>query len=406
MKETKSRAKIILTLFLLLFFCVFFKLKILLPEKQSQLDYPLLLTMVLLTFNHIQTKTYYSKVILLYLVSVLSSCLYSHFFNKQALDLLIVHSYLYWTLIFFFYLLNSKLSAHETEKILIVFGVVCSICYILQWLLYPTIIFRGAEGNHAGSLLSNYRVRIPGSMSCYAIFLYGFIKFLRMQSPKYLLLSLVGFLPIIIQGFRSLLSMTLVAMILSVPFVFKNSVKIVINSITGACVVLFVMQMPIVQSKIDDMMYRQTQGENLSNKDYVRWIELDYYWNEQFTKPYEHFFGGGPTVDGSSKYTNEIYGYAYSKGLYWDDLGVIGLSMIIGIPAVVALIVMYIICMWKCKESELQYIRFTLFTVLFGSFTTSELFREGNILLLSLFLYIEYKFHQEQKLHLVTGKKT
>lgn len=67
-------------------------------------------------------------------------------------------------------------------------------------------------------------------------------------------------------------------------------------------------------------------------------------------------------------------------------------------PAVILLVFMYLYCMWKCKEPRLQYIRFTLFVVLFGSIVTSmELYREGNILLLSLFLYIEYKYHMEQK---------
>lgn len=72
--------------------------------------------------------------------------------------------------------------------------------------------------------------------------------------------------------------------------------------------------------------------------------------------------------------------------------------MVIGMPAVILLVFMYLYCMWKCKEPRLQYIRFTLFVVLFGSIITSmELYREGNILLLSLFLYIEYKYHMEQK---------
>ena len=85
------------------------------------------------------------------------------------------------------------------------------------------------------------------------------------------------------------------------------------------------------------------------------------------------------------------------NGFYWDDLGVIGLGLVIGFPAAILLILLYVVCMWKCKEPDIQYVRFTLFVVLVGSiFTTRELYREGNILLLSFFLYLEYKYHAEQ----------
>jgi hypothetical protein len=145
------------------------------------------------------------------------------------------------------------------------------------------------------------------------------------------------------------------------------------------------------------MNHRNETNQTFENENYIRWKELDYYWNEQFTRPAEKVFGGGVPTDRESKYANTIYGYAYDKRLFWDDLGLVGLSMIIGIPAVTLLVLLYLVCIWRCKEPELQYIRVTLAVVLLASlFTNSEVYRQGNLLLLTLFLYIEYKYHIEK----------
>ncbi|MBR2153584.1 MAG: hypothetical protein IJ901_03065 [Bacteroidaceae bacterium] len=333
--------------------------------------------------------------ILLYTFFVLCSCIYSWYFNGQELYLVIVHSYYYFGILFFFYLLKSKLSASEAEKALIIMSITCCCCYILQWLIYPTILFYGADSE--SKTLFTYRVRIPGSIGCYCLLLYGINRYLLQKHFKYLFYTLLGGLPILIMGFRSLNTLSLLSIFVMIPFVLHKIPKTMFYSLLGVISILLLMQTPIVKLKLAEMEERNETGQSFENEDYVRFREFDYYWNEQFANPVEKFFGGGVPTDPESKYDKDIHGWAYSNGLYWDDLGLVGLSMIIGMPAVALLLIMYVVCIWRCKDSHLQYIRFTLLIVLLGSlFTTAELFRQGNILLLSLFLYIEYKYHQER----------
>ena len=142
-------------------------------------------------------------------------------------------------------------------------------------------------------------------------------------------------------------------------------------------------------------MERQENNQTFANDDYIRVIEFDYFWNQQFIKPYEKIIGGGNPVDPDSRYGNSFQAVELQRNLYWVDLGIVGLSMVIGIPAVLCLVYLYVRCIWRCKEKQIQYIRFTFFIVLIGSIITNmELYREGNLLMLSLFLYIEYKYHQ------------
>ena len=97
-------------------------------------------------------------------------------------------------------------------------------------------------------------------------------------------------------------------------------------------------------------------------------------------------------------YTKRINFARNNYSFRWTDLGIVGLSMIIGIPAVLILVLIYLRCIWLCKEPEIQFVRFTFLIVLLGSGTTAEMYREGNILLLSFFLYLEYKYHKELKI--------
>lgn len=373
---------------LVLVFLAFFGMKIL--SKPTHSDFVLLPLMILLTVFVLQMRTLYSKLIIIYLIFVALSCIYSHFYNHQSLLLVVAHSYDYFALLFFFYLMRVKPTVTEVERVLIRIAAICCCCYILQWFVYPTVTFFFSADDWIEETSMRYRARTPGSICCYCLLLYGINKYILTRKMKYVLYFLLGFIPVVIMGFRTLVSLSALASFLMVPFIVKNTRKTMLYSLLGAVLAYSVLQTPLVKSKLMEMQDRQESGQNFENDEYIRYRELDYYWNEFFTKPGEKIFGGGVPADMSTKYRREIYfnGYTFS------DLGMVGYSMIIGIPAVIILVLLYLFCIWRYKEPQFQYLRFTMLIVLLGSiFTTAEMFREGNILLLSLFIYIEYRCH-------------
>ena len=85
-------------------------------------------------------------------------------------------------------------------------------------------------------------------------------------------------------------------------------------------------------------------------------------------------------------------------GLKWNDLGLLGLSYMIGTPTVLFLIILCIMCMWQCKAKELQWVRFAIAVSMLGTIVTSaELYRFGNLLLLGVLLYY-VKIYNYQKM--------
>ena len=388
-----SVSKVYSLVAIVLLFLAFYGL-IFLPIKATQWDYILFVLLLVVVVVKINYKSIYSKIILTYVLFVFLSCLYSWEFNDQGLVNVVSHSYKYFALIFFFYLFSSRLSYREVEKALFVLCIICCVCYLIQWLIFPTILFYGAE-DEAKASIEKYRVRIPGSLCCYCLFFYGINQFLLSKDWKSFGYSILGFMPILIMGFRSLTALALIGAFFMVPFVKKGGVKTILYCSLGTILVVLFMQTDLVKSKYAEMDLRTQGGQVFSNEDYIRWRELDFYWNDYFVKPGEKIIGGGVPCDPSSQYRKNIYSYNFT----YTDIGLVGLGMVIGAPAVLILVLLYLICIYKFKEKKYQYLRFTLAVILLGSiFTTSELYRDGNILLFSLILYINYRCHRKSKI--------
>ena len=193
----------------------FFGLKFL-PLKSTNWDYPNLLLLLFLVWNSISTNTLYAKLILGYSFFIFLSCLYSCFYNDQAFYLVVVHSYKYFSILFIFYLVKKNISYQAAEKILVTIGVICCLCYTFQWLIYPVILFSGVDSSKASEI--SYRVRIPGSISCYCLFFYGINKYLIKRKIKYLIYSTFGFFSYSNDGFPLIINIYLTIFLFTFPF--------------------------------------------------------------------------------------------------------------------------------------------------------------------------------------------
>ena len=82
---------------------------------------------------------------------------------------------------------------------------------------------------------------------------------------------------------------------------------------------------------------------------------------------------------------------ANSMGLWWVDLGLVGLSFVIGIPTVLLLVLLVLYCFFKSRSLDICFIRCVLIVVFLGSIITSmEIYRSGNLIILSLLFYCSY----------------
>lgn len=392
-KEKKHIKKLLLwTLVLLNFFDIIFL-------NFNIINYILLFTILFFSYKSRKVSFPYKKTIFVYTFFIICSCIYSHYYNGQIMYKVLFNSYDYLTLLFALIAMKYNLSSYQLIQTIKIISIIFCCCYLIQWIIYPIQLF--AESLNESTITQNeFRMRMPGSICAFTLFFYGINQFLLNKKEINILYIGLGFLVFLIMGFRTLLAFAILFTLFLLYSVTRNAIRI-IGYLTLGCILVFVVsQTEFVQSKITEMQTRQEKGDNFSNKDYIRYREYEYFTEEQFIKPGERFIGGGIPVYDGNNYANTLSHVAITYGYFWNDLGLFGLSWIIGIPAVLILIYIIIRCSIKIKDKDILFIRYTLLTTLFSSLlTTAEIFRRGNFIIIALFLCVEYTRSLEKKKH-------
>lgn len=338
----------------------------------------------------------YKKYIFLYVCGFIISCVYSSLMNGQPFLLTMSFCNLYIGLTFSLYLVHKGIPSKELEKIFIFVAVLFVLLYIIQWMVFPYTLVSSADVL-AASDTEEYRLRIPGSLCAFGLFFFGVNQILLKHKKQGLLYACLGALPIIIMGFRTLTLLVVLCSFLMIATVTRKFKKTLWYGILFSLLFIGATNIPIVDDKIQEMTSRQENEEDAGTENNIRLIAFEYLTDVQFTKPGEKVFGGGIPVM-NTRYSQELNSLVTNLHIYWVDIGLIGLSYVLGIPTVLMLCFIYLLCAWRCGQQNLQYIRFTAITMVFGSaMTTMELYRAGNILLFSLLLCIEYKCNCELK---------
>lgn len=337
----------------------------------------------------------YKKLLILYTIFVLLSCLYSGVFNEQNVLKTIVASYPSLGILSIFGISYLSLDKKGAHKLLETICLLFCMSYVIQWLVYPIQIFAGSM-DEVNINDEEFRMRMPCSICAYLLFFYGVERLLYQFKTKYLFYSALGFFPILTMGFRSLTVLSVFMAILMVVSASRNIGKAVLVLIAFSLIGFVTYHVPYVKYKVNEMMERQNNNQTFNNSDYIRYVEYEYFTEQVFVKPGERFIGAGyPVMDNQTKYGQTMYNASYRNSLYWVDLGLVGLSFMIGIPAVIILVCVIILCCIRCGERYLRFIRFSLLTILLGSIITSmELFRSGNLILVGFLLYYEYLYHK------------
>lgn len=346
-------------------------------------------------YKYRKEKFVYKPYIYLYFVGFVFSCIYSQLYNDQPFWLTMSFCNGYVGLLFSLFLIHKNLSSKDLIDIVIFIAIVYTILYIVQWIVYPFCIVSSATLLNADS--DTYRLRIPGSISAFVLFYYGINKFLLKDKFRGIVYCCFGFIPIIIMGFRTLTAITIVSAFMMIAAVTKKIKKTIFYFILFCGFSLMASNIPIVSEKIEEMQERQEHESEAGKDNNIRLIAYYFLSEQYFVKPGEKIFGAGiPTLE--TEYTKSLNSLVENYHIYWNDIGLVGLSFLIGIPTVLMLCFIYLLCAWRCNSPKLQFVRFTAITMVFGSaITTMELYRAGNILLFSILLCIEYQYNKELK---------
>ena len=242
------------------------------------------------------------------------------------------------------------------------------------------------------------RVRIYSDGILTLGYLYCLNKFLVYKKKQYLLWALVGFFLIFLQGFRSLIVMGTITSVIMIFRVYKMpgvTLKFVIG---GLLVVVTALQSSIVQDKVKEIIARN-ESSNFNNEDYVRVVEINYFYNNFFLNDVEMILGAGKTPYGSddiyngkypSKYSEERCYLANEFHFYTVDLGYLGLSWEAGIPFTIVILLLTISLLRFKVNKEYYYIGlYSLYMLLIGMTYPHGIYQRNLINLALVFTIAE-----------------
>lgn len=277
-----------------------------------------------------------------------------------------------------------KLTDEEIEHTLVALGVTCVALYLVQYIFHVPITIDSDSDAIAASGLK-MRVRMNGQCLFPFIILYSITKLIDGFNPKYLGLLVASALCMLIIGFRSQLA---AIMGVTALFIWKSGLLkgkiipfVLMIAITGS----IALHTDVVQFKINQIAERN-ETDNFNDDDYVRLRTYEYYTEEAPNNVIDKILGIG-LPNGNSKYGAEIQAVK-AYGIIWADWGLIGLSWVLGIPAVLCIIWYMLYAFLTPVSNRYSYLCYWCLYMVLASILTREIYREGAFPIQAVVLFL------------------
>jgi hypothetical protein len=279
--------------------------------------------------------------------------------------------------LFYFLLHQMKINVRDLEIIFIIFGFVYMVLYLIQYTLFPRILFDVFMFKDRGTV----RVYLPGSDYIAVAVFYFAQKFFTTNHLKYLLLVFMLYSIFILLGGRQ--TMILMAFFL-VLLLFSKRVKsrMGISIIIGIALTLVF----FIFKDIIDQMIITTQWDLGKGKDYARIRATTFFLTDFYLSPWAYITGNGvPSND--SQYGKEILSYV-SKGLYLGDIGTIGHYVMYGAFFIIGVLGICFKVLIKKFENIYSYLKYIFIGFTFSLITGPGFGNSDFIVFICCALYI------------------
>jgi hypothetical protein len=272
------------------------------------------------------------------------------------------------------------------EKSLMLVAKIFCIIYIIQYFLVPYDIKLFIKEDYEVLDASLARFRLAGQGFASLLVFYSLNKFQFDKNKMRLVHLFLGLLVLILLNFRTQILLTIM-IIFWMLYSFKPSFGKYLKITFGLVVIVVVLlKIPLIQTKVDQMLERQETGQTLDNDDYVRNKAFFYYTFVLPTSTTESVFGLGLPNE-RSKYGQKIRNIKL-KGLIWADLGLYGFALVAGFPAVVLMILYSYRAIRSKIPYQYRYIKMWFLFLIVGSLLSREFYREGAFAIQGVVLFL------------------
>jgi len=353
-----------------------------------------LLAIYIVYSDKIHFKQNFKPYIVLILFSFVTSMLMAKFSRDQSLgDTVFAQRALFYY--FFYFLLHQlKIKPRDLEQIFLFFGLLGVVLYLVQFFLYPKIIFNVFILSGRGTI----RIYLEGASYVGVAYLISIQAFLRTSKIKYLLLILLFYSKFVLLGGRQTMAIMLFVLVLFIIFSKKVKSRIFIGFLVMVCIaIILYMFQDIFQALIIRSQTDVRQGDT-----YIRFIAAKYFLTDFFKNPLAYFTGNG-MYKSDSEYGMEMI-RIMSNGIFLGDIGLIGNYAIYGLLFVIGVLGICIKSILTKIHENYIYIKYMFITILMSLLTGAAFVESDFIVFVICLIYIVdvSKHYQSNKIDIET----
>ncbi len=278
---------------------------------------------------------------------------------------------------FYFLLHQLRIRPRDLEWIIVSFGILHGLLFLLQYLVYPTILFNTFILIGRGTI----RIYLAGSDYLAICFFMSALAFLRTNKPRYLLYLLLSFSIFVLLGGRQTMALMALVLVLAVFFSKRVKSRIGITILIGAGIFLiFLLFQPIFQQ-----MLLESKSNRLQGSSYIRIKAAQYFLTDFYKSALAYITGNGAPAPETS-YGTEIDLLKTARGFFLGDIGLLGSYVMYGLFFVIGVFGIILRILSSKFEEKYTYIRyifigFLLSLVTGAGFSTSDFICSVCILL-------------------------
>ena len=281
--------------------------------------------------------------------------------------------------LFYFLLHYLRIRPRDLEWIIVGFGALHAALFLLQYMVYPTILFDTFILVGRGTI----RIYLAGSDYLAFCFFMSTMAFLKTNRPRYLLFMLMSYSIFVLLGGRQ--TMALMALVVVLAILFSRKVKSRIGItflIAGGIFLLFILFQPIIQG-----MLIESRSNTLEGSSYIR-IRAAHYFLTDFYKSAMAYIAGNGVPFSDTSYYNEIERLKQSHGFFLGDIGLIGLYVMYGVFFVIGVLGIIVTTLRTKLEDKYLYIKYTFVGLLLALVTGAGFGNMDFICALCILLYM------------------
>lgn len=336
--------------------------------------------------NIFSRELLFPKVLKWYFLFIVFNIITCYYFRKQS-PLVSIYGWGTFFLILYYPIFKSfNYSSRFWEKTLLWLYCIFLVCYYLQYFYGLNGVQLFVLDTEIEHIVKTRIVRMfaDGILSLGLFFCLN--KWVTKHSKKCKYLFFVGLVAEMLLTIRTRWVALPIACFYLLHKRYGFSFKTLMIIILSLCLFVGVLQTDVAQDRIN-YITEKSETQNFNNDSYVRVLLIDYFQNEHFKSPVEHFLGSGmPKMNAAtashalSDYSRQISALFIDRDFYCFDMGYIGLTWLGGIPFTLVLLILQFCIFRKKVPKDYLYIGVWELYLLISGWFNEEVFGFTNII--------------------------